>query len=106
MNLAEKKENNWTESLYTMPSVFFLDGLRMLKLENEHKRLEKAYKLADHLQMKHTPGRPSITMAAVLWKFLPRIRCRRGMAEVARAFECSPKALTARIRLLSRKGWE
>lgn len=90
-----------------LPSEYLSGGLRTLNCGQMKDKAKKLGQMADTLQLKLNPGKPSITMAAVLYLRMPiDLDIRRNQIEISAAFGCTEAALRGRVKLIRNKLWE
>jgi len=104
MSAKQKPEHD----VPTMPSVFFTDGMRLLRLEKEADTElgKQACEKADTFQLRHCPGRPHITMAAVAYMLTFKLGSRRNLTEVAKAFCTTEGGIRDRLKQIRLAGKE
>lgn len=92
-------------SVPVMPSVFFTDGMHLLKCDKEAQTKEARgiCEEADRWQLKNMPGKAEITMAAFASILLRRLGTYRFQREVAKAFMVSEAKVRERLREIRRR---
>lgn len=93
------------KSVPTMPSVFFTDGMHLLRCTQEAKTPEarRICEDADNYQIKNAPGKAQITMAAFASVLLFKLGTYRSQKEMAKAFSVSEVKLRERLREIRRR---
>jgi hypothetical protein len=94
----------------SLPSKHLPFALEILKLGIEEKRKRRWVHEADSFHITHCPGKPSITMAAIVRMGMPfvdresNILINRETRKIAQAFDCSESSLRERMVRIRTEG--